>query len=282
MDVLRMVRGRGWRKTVGSFLNTMSRRARVGNYWYWLEASELRDGISIASIVCPLRYDVLVRRDFLAFYAQHRDLYASDAAAFVALARQGAYYRWFMQSEAIRCKRDLLGDVPALEAEFVTRVHRVARLYESVVEHGFDPQFPIILKTAERLLPPTADKLGPPTGKVVSARYFLADGCHRLALLMAMGCSVLPATYFRVKCFREFSPFDSTSLLARRLPIEPAAYFAFLSSAYCAPQVFEDGASFIRYIRERKPQLLAEVLSVIRVDGYEDHLAHPGEKGGRR
>jgi hypothetical protein len=187
-----------------------------------------------------------------------------------------------MESEAVRTKRDLLGDAAALDGEFANRVRRAARLYDSVAAQGFSARHPIILKTAERLLPPTADKLAPPTGKRVSGRYFLADGCHRLALLMALGYAELPRGYFRVKCFRSFSPFDSTSLLTSSLAIEPAAYFAFLSSFYCAPHVFEDGADLVRYIQQRKPQLLDEVLSVIRVDGYESDLAHQSEIGGRR
>jgi hypothetical protein len=135
--------------------------------------------------------------------------------------------------------------------------------------HGFVAQFPIILKTAERLLPPTADKLAPPTGKTVAARYFLADGCHRLALMMALGYKVLPPGSFRVKCFRRFSPFDSTSLLMRSLSIDASSYFAFLSSYYCAPFVFEDREDFLGYIRENRPEFLEEVLSVMRVDGYD-------------
>ncbi len=258
----------GWRKAAGRILNNLSRATRVGNYWYWLDVPELQAGIEIVRIVCPLRYDVFVRRDFLAFYAKNRDCYAADFDAFLGLARQGSYYRWFMESEAVRTKRELLGDAAALDAAFADRVRRAARLYESVAQRGFDRAFPILLKTAERLLPPTADKLAPPTGKLISARYFLADGCHRLALLMAMGQTVLPAGYFRVKCFREFSPFDSTSLLARSLGVAPSAYFAFLSSYYCTPWVFDSRDDFLNDIKERRPHLLEEVLSVMRVDGF--------------
>lgn len=269
MNGLQPALHRGWRKKIRAALNRVGRAAHVGNYWYWLEPPELEQGIDIVSIVCPLRYDVLVRRDFLSFYAAHRDLYVSDFAAFVGMARQSSYYQWFMRSEAVRCKRELLGNAAALEAAFVERIRRAAQLYESVTEHGFDPGYPIVLKTAERLLPPTADRLGPPTGKHVSARYFLADGCHRLALLMQMGYTTLPAGYFRVKCFRTFSPFDSTSLLVRTLSIDPARYFAFLSSYYCAPHVFTQRDEFLTHIRAHRPEFLDEVLSVISADGFD-------------
>lgn len=260
----------GLRKTLASALNDIGRAARVGNYWYWLEPAELQDGIEIASIVCPLRYDVLVRRDFLAWYAAHRDLYAASFDDFAAMARRSPYYIWFIGSEAVRCKHELLGDAAALDAAFVDRIRRAARLYESVMRHGFAIEYPVILKTAERLLPPTADRTAPPTGKQIARRYFLADGCHRLALLMTMGYTVLPPGYFRVKRLRAFSPFDSTNLLVRRLPIAPPDYFAFLSSYYCAPHVFEQRGDFIAYIRAYRPELLEEALSVVRADGFDD------------
>jgi hypothetical protein len=103
----------------------------------------------------------------------------------------------------------------------------------------------------------------------VSDRYFMADGCHRLAFLMARGYTVLPTEYFRVKCFREFSPFDSTSLLARSLPITPSEYFAFLSRRYCRPFVFENRDDFLKYIRAHRPELVDELVSIIRVDGFD-------------
>jgi hypothetical protein len=273
IDVRRAAAGLRLRKALRALLNRASQAARVGNYWYWTDPPELRGGVAVADIVCPLRYDVLVRAEFLLFYGEHRALYAADADTFLALARQGSYYRWFVSSEAVRTKPDLLGKQAALDAAFAERVGRAAALYESVAEHGFSTRHPIILKTAERLLPPTTARSAPPTGKRVVARYFLADGCHRLALLMTHGYRELPPGFFRVKYFRTFSPFDSTSLLARSLSIEPAAYFRFLSSRYCAPQVFEDAAGLLRHVHEHRPELLDEAWSVIRADGYDAALS---------
>lgn len=258
----------GARKTLTAVANRLRRAARIGNFWYWLDVPELANGIEIAALIAPLRYDVLIRRDFLAFYAAHRGLYSADFEAFVQAAKHGSYYRWFMTSEAVRCKRDLLADADALEREFVDRVRRAAGVYEDLLAHGFRVQSPIILKTAEHLSPPTTDPQGPPSGKQVSARYFLADGCHRLAMLMLLGYTVLPAEYLRVKCFHSFSPFDSTSLLAQSLPLEPDAYFSFLSGRYCAPAVFTHKDQFVDYIRQHKPEYLDEVSSIIRVDGF--------------
>jgi hypothetical protein len=262
------MRKSGWWRMFEPVWNNLSRVARLGNYWYWTEPSDLSGGIDVASLVCPLRYDVVVRRDFYAFYAARRELFIADFAAFLDLARQSTYHTWFVDSEIIRCLPHLRGDAEAIEAEFARRVRRAVTLYESVAERGFIHKTPIILKTAEQLLPPTTDRRGPPTGKLVSARYFLADGCHRLAILMMQGYTLLPAGFFHVKCFRKFSPFDSTSLLAPSLRLDPAAYFTFLSSYYCSSRVLTDEASFLAYIEAHAPDLLEEVRSIIRVDGF--------------
>ena len=261
------------RKTLETVVDGVKRATRLGNYWYWLEVPELEKGVDIASLICPLRYDVIVRRDFLSFYAAHRDLYSSDFDTFANLVGESAYFTWYVRSDTIRSRPYLLDDPDDLWIRFVNKIRKAVDLYESMLQSGYDERYPIILKTAEHLLPPGADRRAPPTGKFISDRYFMADGCHRLAFLMTMGYTVLPAGHFRVKCFREFSPFDSTSLLARSLPITPSEYFTFLSSRYCHPSIFENGESFFRYIREHRPELIDELLSIIRVDGFDSDLS---------
>ncbi len=260
-----MFRSRKWQLAV----NRVRRVLRFRNYWYWIEAPELADGIEIATIVCPLRYDVLVRRDFFSFYASHLDLCDADWDAFVDLTRGTSYYTWYLESEAVRTNAHLRSDPGALELDFEKRIRRAITLYESVQKDGFSTRFPITLKTAKRLLPPTTDRGGPPTGKRVGTKYFLADGCHRLALLMALGFHTLPANYFRVKYYQEFSPFDSTSLLARRLLREPSDYFRYLSTYYTAPEVFSNRNDLMNHVERHKPELLDEVESVIRADGFD-------------
>jgi hypothetical protein len=272
-DPLQLLQGFHPRKVLDKLAEDVRRTIRVGNYWYWLEVPELGEGIEIARLVCPLRYDVIVRRDFYSFYEANQDLYRSDFDGFVELVKQGSYYTWFAASEAVRTRPYLLDDHDRLWRQFVSQIRKAVALYESMENQGFDEHAPIVLRTAENLLPPTADRLAPPTGKVVSDRYFMADGCHRLAWLMSKGYTLLPAAIFRIQCFREFSPFDSTSLLAPSLPIAPSEYFAFLSSRYCRPFVFEDRAGFLGHIRQHRPDILEEVLSVMRVDGFESSVS---------
>ena len=278
---LRMISKRGWKARFNAIVERARRAARVGNYWYWLDVPALAEGIDVASLICPLRYDVVLRREFFPFYIAHRDLYLSDFEAFVDLAMDTDYYTWYAQSEVVRCSPYRLNSDELLRSGFVEKIRGAVELHESMMTRGFDQQFPIVLRTAERLLPPTADRSAPPTGKKVSARHFLADGCHRLAMLMYMGYEVLPAGYFRVQCFREFSPFDSTSLLAQSLPIDPASYFSFLSSYYCAPYSFASRDDLLGWIAENRPPLLEEVLSVMRVDGFEPPTPAASPGAGR-
>jgi len=255
-------------KRFGLALEGMRRTLHVGNYWNWIEVPELAEGIAITELVCPLRYDVYVRREFLSFYRAHRDLYENDFEAFVQRARASSYYIWYMQSEAVRCNAHLRDHPDALEQAFAKRIRRSVELYQRITREGYSAQYPITLKSAERLLPPTTDRAGPSTGKSVSNRYFLADGCHRVAVLMELGYRVIPAEFFRVKCYREFSPFDSTSLLARALPLDERTYFRYLSTRYCAPRSFERRDPFLNYIQVQRPYVFAEVLSVVLADGF--------------
>lgn len=246
----------------------LQRASGLGNYWEWLDAPALVNGIAIAELVCPLRYDVYVRAEFFAFYQAHRAQYQKQPAQFMRAVQASSYYVWYASSEAVRCNRHLRADRDALNAAFERRVHSAIDLYERVMAEGFSRAYPLTLKTARHLLPPTTIRNGAPTGKQVAAKFFLADGWHRLALLMQMGETVLRAELFRVKQFQKFSPFDSTSLLVRALELDAATYFRFLSTYYCAPHSFTRGDEFLAYVRAENPHRLTEVLSVLRVDGF--------------
>lgn len=250
-------------------LNQLQRTSRVGNYWSWIQVPELSNGIEIAAIICPLRYDVLVRRNFYSFYAAHHDLYESDRNAFVACTKATSYYTWYIESEAVRTNKHLRGNAEALERNFIDRIDRAVTLYKYVQQDGFSARYPITLKTAKHILPPTTDRDGAPTSKRIRTKYFLADGCHRIALLMALGYQTLPPNYFRVKQYQAFSPFDSTILLARRLITDPAEYYGFISSYYTAPTVTTNRNDFLDYIQVHKPEWMDEVVSVIRADGFD-------------
>ena len=45
IDTRRAASGSGLRKVLRTLLNRASNAARVGNYWYWADVPELRDGV---------------------------------------------------------------------------------------------------------------------------------------------------------------------------------------------------------------------------------------------
>jgi len=251
-------------------LRDIRRRRRIDPWahdpWVGVRPPDLDGGIDIWPLVSPLRYDVLLRRNLLARLARQTPT-ADEESDFIDEVRKTTYHTWFFESEVVRT--GLLGrDQAVLEALFDDRVRRVVALFRRLEAAGGSLDEPIVLKTAETILPPTTERLGPPTGKPVSSSYFLADGCHRLAYLMLAGRMRLERSEFRVRAYRAFSPFDSTSLLMPRLRLPTEDYFAYLSMGYTSPAVFTDGEALLAHLRARRPDVVEEVAAVIRVDGY--------------
>ena len=194
--------GTNIRKILGDTSNRIKRTTRTGNYWYWMESSD----IDIWPLVYPLRYDILVRGSFFRLYKNNRTLYQTNTYRFTELARQHSYYIWFTQVMVPRFAPKLTGNDEGIRSAYSDRLTCAAKLYDSIEKHGFDPASPIITKTGETILPTT-------TGITTGARYYMGDGCHRLACLLALGYEKIPCDWARVKCFRYYQPLDNTSLL---------------------------------------------------------------------
>lgn len=193
------------RRTV-RLLERFKALARLGNYWYWLGDEQTGDELDIKSLVYPFRYDILIRKEYFSFYLENRDLYRSDFPAFLELAKNHAYYLWFTKVAIPRASSELRDNPEEIEKTFIKRLRKSAVLYDRIKEHGFDRRHPIVPHTAELILPTV-------TGKTTEEKYFMGDGCHRLACLMVLGYKKLPKGYYRVKCYKKFVPLDNTSLL---------------------------------------------------------------------
>ena len=130
--------------------------------------------LDIDRLISPLRYDVLVRERYLRFLEVNRGLYDRDFEAYVELARAEPYYAWFcaVAIHRIRPGKDSRG--VELEAAFRERLRKTTALADAIASQGFDPQYPIIVRTAGPVA--VTD-----TGKSVAGRLFPSDGCHRLA-----------------------------------------------------------------------------------------------------
>lgn len=207
----------GWADQLRRAANRTRRALRRGDYWYWLPPDEVPETLSVADLVYPLRYDVVIRRSLVELYAADRDRFRRDPAALVAAAHRHPYRTWFDRIMVEQREPYLGRTSETREAAFEQRVTRTAELYERIARDGFDPNHPIVPYTAERLLPTAS-------GEVLTQRFYLGDGCHRLAILMSLGHSELPREWVRVKCFRRLRPLDNTAVLAPYVPVEwPAA-----------------------------------------------------------
>lgn len=219
--------------------------------------------LSIDELISPLRYDILVRRDFLLFIREQRDLFGRDLDAFLDAAEEHAYYDWFKHVLCGRRRPDLLDDPKELRAAFTRRATAAEALLTSVERQGMDPAYPILLKTGFVVLRSTS-------GCRVSLPCYLGDGCHRLALMILDGWKELPPEYYRVAYYPLYRPLDNTSRLRKHLGLYGERYIEFLSRGY-ADQVHVEQASLLRDVSEHRPERHGELAALI------DLMARPAE-----
>lgn len=214
--------------------------------------------VPIRTLASPLRYDLVVRRDLMGLCAQHAERGGECDAPLISRARSSPYWLWWTHVYCARHAPELRADRAALERGFAARVRASFELCRSFSRCGFDPARPILLRSAERVLP--AD-----SGKTVSARLFASDGCHRTALLWLRGQKVLEPGQYVIRTQREFAPLDNTFLLRDALRDDLPAYVRFVASAY-AGHAFEDARELVDSVRKHSPERVEELLSVLRTD----------------
>lgn len=201
------------RRRLDAPLNTLKEKLDTGDYWRWLEPMEVDAAIDINSLVFPLRYDIMIRKEFFEYYAENQSVYKSKPSVFFEAVREHPYYHWFREVLATRYAPHLRDDPAAMQQEFSKRVAASAAVYDSIINKGFDNSSPIVPYTAEHILP--AD-----SGRETGAKYYMGDGCHRLACLMSLGYQTLPRDYVRVKWFKRLTPLDNSALLARSISVD--------------------------------------------------------------
>ena len=213
------------------------------------------DILDIDRLISPLRYDVLVRQGYLEFLARNLDLFHRDFDAFVDLARREPYYTWFCAVAIHRIRPGTEG-ADELDAAFRERLRKTTRLYVAMSERGFDPQFPITVRTAG----PVATTA---TGKIVTGRLFPSDGCHRLAMLRHTGHRSLLPQWYRLRSDGDWQPPDNTGTLIGPLGIGPADYLAFLSLGY-ANSLFYDEGALVAHVPSGAQDELRRIIAIDR------------------
>lgn len=213
--------------------------------------------LRISELMSPLRYDIVVRQQYMRFLSEHLDLYHSDFEEYTSVVMGQPYFVWFREIAYPRRQRSRIRP-ENLRLAFQTRLRKTTVLFQDFTRDGFDDRHPVLMRTGTHFVP-TA------TGKELAPRYHPIDGCHRLALLHMDGHLDIPPTYYRVELARHFSSIDNTYVLLRFLDIDPAAYYSFLSLGYCN-DVFDDRERLLDHLAAHRPELLPELKGVLAVD----------------
>ena len=214
--------------------------------------------IHIDSLISPLRYDVIVRKEYFQFFREHRRTFEQNNSEFFRMARETSYYRWFRDIVWERSAPELLDDDDALEAAFRKRLRSCAALHDSYHQRGFDAKQPIKLRAGRVTLPTES-------GKRVMRGVYTGGGCHRIALLILDGVRELPAEWVRVTVFDTYSPLDNTFRLISSLRMSPSTYYRFVSLGY-AERPFETREELRAHVERTAPARLAELDHVLAVD----------------
>ena len=224
------------------------------------------EAIDIRRLISPLRYDVVVRKSFFDLLERERRLYEQDFDRFMEIADQSSYRAWFDRVYCPRFDPALLRNDAARKAAYHRRVRTSGDLFASIEKHGLLPGHKIILRSGREILP--AD-----SGKTVSARIFAGDGCHRLALLLKQGTTILRPDQYVVKLVSRYSPLDNTSLLLETLDVSSPEYAAFISASFTDTHHtrLED---LLDDVAKRSPWRLGELREVLSTDHLSLHAAH--------
>lgn len=243
--------------SVYDFLARM--QARVGRARHQVVSGhELAEPVEIGRLMCPLRYDLWVRIEFIRLLRDEWTLYTSDLPAFLRRPESRAYYIWFKEVACARFRPELYPDDRRIQPAFVSRVHETSRLWKSIETSGYDQSNPIRLRAGR--------SIRPVNGKRISSPYFAGNGCHRLSCLYVMGQTRLAPEQYEVEFAPVYQPLDNTAILLRMLPLDRTRYFRFISRFYCDGVELDTADEIRRQVAAAKRSLLPELESVFAFD----------------
>jgi hypothetical protein len=233
-----------------------ARLARLGQEI--VPGSELAVPIAIGRLICPLRYDLWIRIEFIRLLRDEWNLYQDDFQSFLRRPQAQAYYTWFSEVVCARYLPQLYGDPRRIQPAFITRVHDSARLWQSIDRDGYDASTPIRLMSGRTIRPVN--------GKAITSAYFAGDGCHRMACLYVHGQTQLEPGQYEVLIHRTFEPLDNTAILMQHLPLDRMKYLHFLCAFYCDGLLLDSADTILQHVAGEKRDLLPELKSVLAFD----------------
>lgn len=244
-----------------SYLQGFITRVRAGVDRYRhkiIPGSEIAASIDIDRLICPLRYDLWVRIEFIRLLRDEWALYQGDLSGFLDRPQSKAYYVWFKEVRCARYMPRVYRDESLITPAFVERVHETARVWRSIERDGFDATTPIRLGSGR--------SVQSVNGKTINTTYFAGDGCHRMACLYVTDRTRLEPAQYEVRVLRNFEPLDITAILLKQLPLDRAAYLHFISRFYCEGLRLDSADRILRHVASERADLLPELESVFAYD----------------
>lgn len=233
--------------------------ARVARYRREIvPGREIAESIEIDRLICPLRYDLCVRIEFIRLLRDEWSLYTEDLDRFLDRPESRAYAVWYRDIACARYMPEIYRDAARFKPAFINRVHETARLWQSIDRNGYDPSTPIRLASGR--------SIRGVNGKTIEATYFAADGCHRMSCLYLTGQTRLEPEHYEVEIHRSFEPLDNTAMLIDRLPLDRTTYLRFVSGFYCSGMMFESPEEILEHVALKRARLLPELKSVLAFD----------------
>lgn len=244
--------------TLGRKINSLRAAVRRRGFEKRISGLEIGKQVRIYDIVCPLRYDILVRAEFIEFLANNDGLLATAREAILESPAARAYEVWFREVAILRFSPEIYHDGNQVRQRFAIRVEKTKRLWESISLNGFDSAHQIKLRSGKSILEVN--------GKSVSGPFFAGDGCHRIACLLVMGKKYLEPKEYEVALWPKFQPLDNTALLIDKLPITVSDYLTFISRGYCEGQTLATANEAVAYLEKHDPDRLTELKSILEHD----------------
>jgi hypothetical protein len=219
---------------------------------------KIAESVPIGRLMCPLRYDLHVRIEFIRLLGDQWALYADDLPGFLERPQSRAYYVWFKEVACARYQRQIYADDQSLQSAFLGRVHETARLWKSITSSGYDLSTPVRLQSGRTIRAVH--------GKRINSAYFAGDGCHRVSCLYVMGHDRLEPEQYEVEFARTYQPLDNTAILIKKLPLNRTAYLHFISRFYCDGMALDSVEQIRQHVASRNTSLLSELESVLAFD----------------
>jgi hypothetical protein len=234
-------------------------QARVARYRQEIVAgTDIGKPIDIDRLMCPLRYDLWVRIEFISLLRDEWELYTEDLEAFLVRPESRAYRTWFKDVRCALYSPRLYHDETQVELAFIERVHQTAQLWASIERQGYDRSKPIRIGSGH-----TIQHVN---GKAVKSTYFAGDGCHRMSCLYVTGRTHLEPDQYEVLIQRILKPLDITAMLLTKLPLNKAKYLNFISRFYCDGLQLGSAERLLQHVAANRADLLPELESVLAFD----------------